>query len=73
MNWWAELFCPTSRFSPWGVREYLKAREFMLRHGLKPSDALHAATVVTHGLQAVASEDSDFDRVGVKRIWVQRP
>jgi len=56
-----------------GVREYLKAREFMLRHGLKPSDALHAATVVTHGLHAVASEDSDFDRVGVKRIWVQRP
>jgi len=64
---------PYVKVLPLGLAEYLGAREFMLRYGLKPSDALHAATVVVHGLHAVASEDRDFDRAGIKRIWVRRP
>lgn len=56
---------------PIGLNEYLRARELMRRYGLKPSDSLHAATVESHGLQAVASEDEDFDRVGLKRLWIR--
>jgi predicted nucleic acid-binding protein len=33
----------------------------MVRYSLKPSDALHAAIV---------SEDRDFDKAGIKRIWL---
>ncbi len=55
-----------------GSAEYLRAKEFMLKYGLIPSDALHAATVVVNGLQAIASEDRDFDKVDIKRLWVKQ-
>ena len=29
------------------------------------------ATIINYGLQAIASEDSDFDRTGIKRLWVK--
>jgi len=54
-----------------GLSEYLKAREFMFKYGLKPSDSIHVATIVNHGLQVVATEDEDFDKVGIKRLWVK--
>jgi len=54
---------------PIGMDEYVGARELMLRHRLKPSDAIHAATIINNGLQAIATEDTDFDRIGIKRIW----
>jgi predicted nucleic acid-binding protein len=38
--------------------------------GLRPSDALHAATIRKYGLDAIASEDRDFDEAGIKRIWL---
>ncbi|MCD6358014.1 MAG: type II toxin-antitoxin system VapC family toxin [Thermoproteales archaeon] len=56
---------------PIGLNEYLRARELMKRYGLKPSDSIHVATIEVHGLQAVASEDEDFDRVGLKRLWIK--
>jgi len=55
-----------------GLNEYLKAREVMKKFGLKPSDAIHIATIENYGLQAIASEDRDFDVVGIKRIWISR-
>ena len=56
---------------PLGGVEYVRAKEFMLKYGLTPSDALHVATVIVNELQAIASEDRDFDRVGIKRLWVK--
>jgi len=55
-----------------GLNEYLKAREVMKKFGLKPSDAIHIATIENYGLQAIASENRDFDVVGIKRIWISR-
>jgi predicted nucleic acid-binding protein len=42
----------------------------MVRYSLKPSDALHAATVKRYRLDAIVSEDRDFDKAGIKRIWL---
>ncbi len=56
---------------PIGSIEYLKAREIMIKQRLKPSDAIHLATIIVHGLNAIASEDEDFDRTGIKRIWIR--
>ena len=55
-----------------GLDEYLKAKEYMVKYRLKPSDAIHLATIHTHGIQAIASEDKDFDRTDIKRIWIRR-
>ena len=54
-----------------GLNEYLRAKELMSKYGLKPSDSIHAATVETQGLQAIATEDEDFDKTGIKRIWIK--
>lgn len=64
---------PFAEVLPLGLEEYLASRKYITKHGLKPSDALHAATVEVHGLHAVASEDVDFDRVGITRLWVTGP
>ncbi len=55
---------------PLGLEEYLKAKEHMVRYRLKPSDALHLAVMDNNGLQVIATEDKDFDRTHVKRIWI---
>lgn len=63
---------PFAYVLPLGLEEFLASKKYVMKHRLKPSDALHAATVEVHGLDAIASEDRDFDRVGVKRIWLTR-
>jgi predicted nucleic acid-binding protein len=47
-----------------------RARRLLDRHrGLMARDALHAAVVKQHGLEAVCSYDQDFDRVrSLRRI-----
>lgn len=54
---------------PVGELEFFKAKVYMLKHGLKPSDALHLAVIENHGLQAIATEDRHFDGI-IKRIWL---
>ncbi len=53
-----------------GLETYLEAKKYMIKYDLSPSDSIHAATVEVFGLQAIASEDRDFDRVGIKRLWL---
>jgi len=54
---------------PIGGLEFYKAKRYMLKHGLKPSDALHLAVIENHGLQAIATEDRHFEGI-IKRIWL---
>jgi len=43
-------------------------------HWLLPRDALHISTMQELELRDIASDDSDFDRVGgVNRHWVLNP
>ena len=57
---------------PLGADEYNHARRFMLDFGLKPSDALHLGVMASNGIQAIVTEDTDFDKVKeVKRIWLE--
>ena len=55
-----------------GEEEYSAAREILMRHNLKPSDALHAAVAMNNGIKVVVTEDSEFDRVeGLERLWLE--
>ena len=55
---------------PLGLQEYLKAKEYMVRYRLRPSDALHLAVMDLNGITVIAAEDRDFDRTHIRRIWV---
>jgi predicted nucleic acid-binding protein len=53
-----------------GAELYPFFKLYVVKFGLKPSDALHAATIKRYRLDAIASEDRDFDKAGIKRIWL---
>jgi len=55
---------------PIRIDEYLKARENILKYNLKPSDTIHLAVIENNGIQAIVTEDKDFQRVPIKVIWV---
>ena len=62
---------PYTSVLPIGLKEYMEAKRLMFKARLKPSDAIHAASIMVNGLDAIVSEDSDFDKVGIRRIWVR--
>ncbi len=67
-----EEVLPFVRILPIGEREYVAATDLILSFHLKPSDALHAATMKSHKITSIASEDAEFDRVpGIRRLWLR--
>ncbi|MDO8467642.1 MAG: type II toxin-antitoxin system VapC family toxin [Nanoarchaeota archaeon] len=47
------------------------AQELVKKYGLKPRDAIHAATAILNGCDSMISDDSDFDKVKeIKRVKV---
>ncbi|WP_324735669.1 type II toxin-antitoxin system VapC family toxin [Thermococcus sp. SY098] len=65
-----EIIIPYVEVLPIGLMEYLKAKENILRYNLKPSDAIHLAVIENNGIQAIVTEDEDFDKIPIKRIWL---
>ncbi len=56
-----------------GENEYKKAAEILKEHRVKPSDALHIATMILNDIQRVASEDDEYDDANeITRIWIDR-
>jgi len=57
-----------------GIRKttILKAQEVMEKYGLRPRDAIHAATAIENKITTIVSYDRGFDSVsGLKRIEPQ--
>ena len=53
-----------------GEDEY-RGAELLARHSIKPSDALHLAAALSHGISLIVSEDTELDRVpGITRLWL---
>ncbi|MHA1616194.1 MAG: type II toxin-antitoxin system VapC family toxin [Candidatus Njordarchaeales archaeon] len=50
--------------------EYFTAKRHIIKYNLNPSDAIHLATIDNYGLNAIVTEDKDFDRTHVKRLWI---
>jgi len=54
-----------------GEEEYRRACLYIKEYGLKLSDALHLGAMKNNGIEYIASEDLDFDKVGeIKRVWL---
>ena len=66
-----DIILPAVRVLPVTFDDYITAKEIILRYSLRPSDALHAAVIQNNGLQAIVSEDEDFDRLPLKRLWLE--
>jgi len=48
-----------------------KAQSLVKEYGLKPRDAIHAATAILNDIKEIATDDSDFDKIKeLKRIKI---
>jgi len=65
-----DIVLPAVRVLPLTFQDYLTAKGIILQYGLRPSDALHVAVIENNGLQAIVSEDEDFDVLPLKRVWL---
>ncbi len=67
-----EEILPYTTILPIGVEEYLLAAQLLKEIPLKPSDALHVASMKTNGITVIASEDDEFDKIKeLQRIWIE--
>ena len=47
----------------------LRAQKLMEKYGIKPRDAIHAATALENGIETIVSYDRDFDKLEeIKRL-----
>ena len=65
-----EKVLPYVEVLPLTVFDYLTARQIITKYNLRPSDALHVAVIENNGLQAIVSENEDFDVLPLKRVWL---
>ena len=71
LSFLGEAVLPYVEILPLREEEYVEAAKIIRKHGLKPSDALHAAAMLLNNVKVVVSEDDDFDKIsGLKRIWI---
>jgi len=62
---------PFAEVIPLEAEDLYVAEKYLVDYNLKPSDALHLATMEKTGASLIASEDREFDRVAwVKRLWL---
>jgi predicted nucleic acid-binding protein len=61
---------PYLKLLPLGPELYPYVRHYLEKYHLKPSDAIHAATINKYRLDAIATEDKDFDKTQIKRLWL---
>ena len=61
---------PYVEILPLSLEEYIKAREYIVKYKLKPSDALHLAVMDNNGIPVIATEDKDFEHTHVKKLWI---
>jgi len=56
---------------PLDLIDYSWMKQTMLKYEIKPSDALHIASMYKAKARFIASEDRDFDRVPrLRRVWL---
>ena len=62
---------PLLEVIPVDYTDYDVMRKTMMKYGLKPSDALHIASMNKVGIKHIVSEDEEFDKIpSIKRIWL---
>jgi len=61
---------PFTEVIPLGAEDFFAAEKYLVDYNLKPSDALHVATMEKAGTSLIVTEDKEFDRVAwIRRLW----
>jgi len=65
------IILPYLEILPLNEKEYHKATQILKTYNIKPSNALHAAAMLTNKIAKIASENKEYDKIKeIKRIWL---
>ncbi|MCS7138621.1 MAG: type II toxin-antitoxin system VapC family toxin [Crenarchaeota archaeon] len=70
-NFLRSIVLPYVEVVPIDEGDFRPMEKYLVNYNLKPSDAIHLATIEKVGASSIVSEDEEFDKIGeVKRIWI---
>lgn len=65
---------PFAEVTPLDAGDLYTAEKYLVSYNIKPSDALHIATMEKAGASLIVSEDKEFDRITwIERLWLTSP
>jgi hypothetical protein len=71
MNFLKRAFLPYTEIIPIAEEDLQSTERYLTKYDVKPSDAIHLATMEKLGITSIVSEDKELDTVkGIKRIWL---
>ncbi|KPV63573.1 MAG: PIN domain protein [Candidatus Bathyarchaeota archaeon BA1] len=71
LNFLRNIVSPYIEIIPISEEDIKPVEKYLLKYDLKPSDAIHLATMEKVGVSHIVSEDEGLDKVKeVKRIWI---
>jgi len=71
LNFLRKIMIPYTEIISIEEEDMKVTEKYLLTYDLKPSDAIHLATMEKAGVNHIVTEDEDFDKVKeVKRLWL---
>jgi len=71
LDFFRKVVLPCTEILPIEGKDMRVMEKYLTKYNLKPSDAIHLATMEKAGVTNIVTEDQEFDRIpGIKRIWI---
>jgi len=71
LDFFRKVALPCTEILPVEGRDVRIMEKYLTKYNLKPSDAIHLATMEKAGVTNIVTEDKEFDRIpGIRRIWI---
>ena len=71
MDFLRRAFLPYTEIIPIAEEDLQATERYLTEYEVKPSDAIHLATMDKLGIASIVSEDEELDAVkGIKRVWL---
>jgi predicted nucleic acid-binding protein len=72
MRFLRRAFLPYTEIIPIAEEDLQATERYLTKYDVKPSDAIHLATMDKVGITSIVSEDEELDAVkGIRRIWLE--
>jgi predicted nucleic acid-binding protein len=72
MEFLRRAFLPYTEIIPIAEEDLKATERYLTKYDVKPSDAIHLATMDKVGITSIVSEDEELDAVkGIRRIWLE--
>jgi hypothetical protein len=73
MNFLRRTLLPYTEIIPIAEEDLKATERYLIEYDIKPSDAIHLATMDKAGITSIISEDKELDKVkGINRIWLEK-